>query len=176
MVSKVQNVRVSQSSYRNVNEGQPARGVFTIRRGIGFLEAGDYRRAVAAFQSISGSSSRRIHPLVKAAASFYAYNAERLREESEKDDFGNANKLGREDRNRGRGWSDVDIAAVIVAPRSPFTTRFLSTFLDRSAEAIRFQRRYVFGYSLPSWDGETGEQYTRATQARKVARKLGLLG
>jgi hypothetical protein len=77
--------------------------------------------------------------------------------------------------NTGDAWSDVDIAMVLVAPTNRFTTRFLSRFLGRTEEAVRFQRRYVFNRPLQSWTGENGSRYTRFTQNQRVARRLGLL-
>jgi hypothetical protein len=76
--------------------------------------------------------------------------------------------------NRKDAWSDVDIAAVLVAPNNVFTTNFLVRFLGRTGEAIRFQRRYVSDQLLASWLAETGNKYTRFTQAHTVARKVGI--
>lgn len=154
----------------------PARGVRTIRRGIGFLQAGDFDAALIEFRRVAASRNPATSRLVKSVANFYAYRTEVFRKEAKKLRLGNANVVDlARPFNSGNAWSDVDIAAVLVAPNNRFTTFFLSGFLGRSEEAIRFQRRYTFGRPLESWVSETGEHYTRYTQTQRVARKLGLL-
>lgn len=151
-----------------------ARGVFTIRKGIGFLQAGDFNSALRQFRNVSSSRHPSTSRLVRSVANFYAYNTERFRNESEKVRFGNANLMDTFAGNSGDAWSDVDIAAVLVAPKNQFTTRFLSQFLGRTEEAIRFQRRYAFGSPLSSWVSEKGNKYTRFTQTQKVTLRLGV--
>jgi hypothetical protein len=151
-----------------------ARGVFTIRRGIGFLQAGDFESALRDFRSVASSRHPKTTRLVRGIANFYAYNTERFRKETKKARIGNANLMDVFAGNSGDAWSDVDIAAVLVAPTDHFTTQFLSQFLGRTQEAIRFQRRYAFGSPLSSWVGERGTSYTRFTQTQKVARQLGV--
>ena len=152
-----------------------SRGVFTIRKGIGFLQAGDFDAALREFRKISASRNSGTSRLVKSVANFYAYNTERFRKEAKKARIGNANLLNFESVNSGEAWSDVDIAAILVAPRNRFTTRFLSSFLGRTEEAIRFQRRYAASSPLHSWTGETGKKYTRFTQNQRVARAIGIV-
>ena len=151
-----------------------ARGVFTIRKGIGFLQAGDFDNALRCFRSVAASRNPSTSRLVKSVANFYAYNTERFRKESKKATFGNANLIYGYASNSGDAWSDVDIAAVLVAPTNQFTTRFLAQFLGRTEEAIRFQRRYAFGTPLSSWTSEPGNKYTRFTQTQRVVNELGV--
>lgn len=159
---------------RQAQTSRTSRGVYTIRLGIGFLQAGDFESALRQFRSVAGSRNTNTTRLVKSVANFYAYNTERFRKESEKVRRGNAHLMEAYAGNGGDAWSDVDIAAVLVAPNNRFTTHFLSQFLGRSEEAIRFQRRYAFGTPLSSWEDEVGNRYTRFTQTRKVTRTLGV--
>ncbi|KKL73933.1 hypothetical protein LCGC14_2069920 [marine sediment metagenome] len=152
-----------------------SRGVFTIRKGIGFLQAGDFNAALREFRKVAGSRNSGTTRLVKSVANFYAYNTERFRKEAKKARIGNANLLNFAAVNSGEAWSDVDIAAILVAPCNRFTARFLSNFLGRTEEAIRFQRRYAASHPLNSWTGETGKKYTRFTQNQRVAREIGLV-
>ena len=151
------------------------RGVFTIRKGIGFLQAGDYDGALREFRKVTASKKSETSRLVKGVASFYAYNNERFRKEAKKARIGNAHLINFAAVNSGDAWSDVDIAMVLIAPRNQFTVHFLSRFLGRTEEAIRFQRRYAFGSPLGSWTSENGRRYTRFTQNQKVAGRLGLV-
>ena len=151
-----------------------ARGVHTIRRGIGFLQANEFDAALKEFRKVVSSRNPKMTRLVKSVASFYAYNTERLRKETKKITLGNAHTMDLWAGNTGDAWSDVDIAAVLVAPFNNFTTQFLSGFLGRNEEAIRFQRRYAFSNPLGSWDNEHGSKYTRYTQNQRVFSRLGL--
>jgi hypothetical protein len=151
-----------------------ARGVFTIRKGIGFLQAGDFNAALRQFRQVASSRHPQTSRTVRSVANFYAYNTERFRKESKKATFGNANLFQGFAANSGDAWSDVDIAAVLIAPTNHFTTRFLSQFLGRTEEAVRFQRRYAFDAPLSSWVSEKGNKYTRFTQTQRVTRELGI--
>lgn len=151
-----------------------ARGVFTIQRGIGFLQVNDFNSAQREFRKVISSRHRKTTPLVKSVASFYAYNAERFRKENKKIRLGNAHTMDLLAGNSGDAWSDVDIAAVLVAPSNIFTNQFLASFLGRTEEAIRFQRRYAFSSPLNSWTFEPGSKYTRYTQNQRVFNRLGL--
>lgn len=162
--------------FRNRNSRPTlARGVYTVQQGINHLNAGDYDTALHNFRRVISSRNPRTSRLVRSVASFYAYNTERLRKESKKSSFGNAHLMAFPTFSTRDAWSDVDIAAVLIAPRDPNLSRLLCRFLGRSSEAIRFQRRYVFASPLPSWRQESGRRYTRFTQSRNVARELGLL-
>ena len=152
-----------------------SRGVFTIRKGIGFVQAGEFDAALLEFRKVSASRNSGTSRLVKGVANFYAYNTERFRKEAKKVRFGNANLIDFEPVNSGDAWSDVDIAAILVAPSDRFTNHFLSNFLGRTEEAIRFQRRYATAKPLISWTAENGTKYTRFTQNRRVSRELGLV-
>ncbi len=151
-----------------------ARGVFTIRKGIGYLHVGAFDLALREFRKVVGSRNPRTTHLVKSVAAFYAYNAERCRKEHRKVRFGNAHLMHLVPGNSGDAWSDVDIAAVLVAPNDRFTNEFLSSFLGRSVEAVRFQRRYASESLLSSWTNERGSKYTRYTQNQRVATRLGV--
>lgn len=151
-----------------------SRGVYTVQRGVGFLQAGDYDNALREFRKVTASRHPKTSQLIKGVASFFVYNTVRFRKEQEKARFGNSHLMGLQPGNRGDAWSDVDIAAVLVVSNNQFTTQFLARFLGRTGEAIRFQRRYAFDQPLGSWTAETGNKYTRFTQNQRVARKLGL--
>lgn len=161
---------------RKQNQHNFARGVFTIRKGIGFLQAGDFDSALSEFRRVTGSKNHNTSRLVKAVANGYAYHTERFRKETKKIRYGNANLLDLSyPANQGEAWSDVDIAMVLVAPANAFITRFLASFLGRTVEGIRFQRRYAFDVPLTSWSEEEGNNYTRFTQNQRVSRKLELV-
>ena len=151
-----------------------ARGVFTIQKGVALLQEGNFDEALQEFRSVAASRSPRTTRLVKSVAAFYCYNTERVRKESKKARIGNGHLISFTAVNGRNAWSDVDIAAVLVAPVTPFTNKFLAAVLGRTEEAIRFQRRYTFSSPLNSWVSEKGNRYTRFTQTRKVAGKLGL--
>ena len=159
----------------NRNTPRLSRGVHTIRQGIGFLQAGDYDAALREFRKVAASKNPRTRRLIRGVAGFYIYNTERARKESRKVQYGNSRLIKFAKVNNRSAWSDVDIAAVLVAPKNRFTTQFLACFLGRSEEAIRFQRRYAFSRPLLSWRTENGKQYTRFTQNQRVADQLGLL-
>ena len=152
-----------------------SRGVYTVRKGVGFLQAGDYDAALREFRKVIASRNPKTSHLIKGVASFYAYNTVRFQKEAKKARFGNAHLLDFYPVNSGDGWSDVDIAAVLVAPNNRFTNRFLTNFLGRTEEAIRFQRRYADAKPLTSWTAENGRKYTRFTQNQRVANRLGLV-
>ena len=152
-----------------------ARGVLTVQKGIGFLQAGEFNNALREFRKVSASRHPRATRLVKSVANGYAYHAERLRKESKKARIGNAHLMDLVSGNSRDAWSDVDIAMVLIAPSNRFTIHFLSRFLGRTEEAIRFQRRYAFGSPLRRWTSENGRRYTRFTQNQKVASRLGLV-
>lgn len=159
---------------RRKNTPRLARGVYTIRKGIGFLQAGDYDAALREFRSVAASRNPNTTRLVKSVANGYAYYTEIFRKEAKKARIGNAHLMDLVPGNNRDAWSDVDIAMVLVAPSNRFTTRFLAQFLGRTEEAVRFQRRYAFGRPLSSWVSEKGNRYTRFTQTQRVAQRLGL--
>lgn len=160
--------------FRRKNTPGLARGVHTVRKGIGFLQAGEYDAALREFRSVAASRNPNTTRLVKSVANGYAYYTEIFRKEAKKARIGNAHLMDLVPGNNRDAWSDVDIAMVLVAPSNRFTTRFLAQFLGRTEEAIRFQRRYAFGRPLSSWRVESGTRYTRFTQTQKVAKRLGL--
>lgn len=161
--------------FRRNTGPQLARGVVTVRKGIGFLQAGDFDNALREFRNVAASRNPKTTRLVKSVANGFAYHTERFRKESKKARIGNAHLMDLVPGNRTDAWSDVDIAMVLMAPNDRFTNRFLARFLGRTEEAIRFQRRYAFGRPLSSWVEEKGDRYTRYTQNRLVAQRLGLL-
>lgn len=161
-------------SFRRRTVPDIARGVFTIQKGIEFLQINDFDKALREFRSVAVSRNPKTLRLIKSVASGYAFHTERLRRESKKAQMGNARLMSLMPGNKGDAWSDVDIAMVLIAPNNHFTTRFLSRFLGRTEEGIRFQRRYAFNRPLISWTSENGNRYTRFTQNQRVARRLGL--
>ncbi len=152
-----------------------SKGIFTVRKGLEFLQTSNLEAALREFRKVAGSKSPKTSRLIKSVANFYAYNTERLRKESKKARFGNAHLIDFNSVNSGEAWSDVDIAAILVAPNVRFVNLFLSSFLGRTEEAVRFQRRYASPMPLSSWTAEDGKKYTRFTQNQRVAKELGLI-
>jgi len=162
-------------SFNRTSQATVARGVRTIRKGIAFLQVAEFDNALREFRSVSASRNPKTTRLVRSVAEFYAYNTEVLRKEVKKQAFGNANLIEVVPGNSRNAWSDVDIAAVLVTPATPDTNLILAGALGRTPEALRFQRRYATAQPLQSWEDETGERYTRYTQTRRVAARLGLV-
>jgi len=134
---------------------------------------GQFKAAIKNFESAIGS--RQGTNLQRDAAAWWLVNVAKYRREWKKKRFGNANLFWYDaEDNNGRAWSDVDIAAVLVTPDTPKMNTYLSKFLGRSLEAIRFQRRYAYGRPLKSWTAESGERYTRFTQSNNVKSRLGV--
>ena len=161
--------------FNRTSQATVARGVHTVRKGIAFLQVSEFDNALREFRSVSASRNPKTTRLVRSVAEFYAYNTEVLRKEVKKQAFGNANLIEIVPGNARNAWSDVDIAAVLIAPATPGTTAILAGTLGRTPEAIRFQRRYATEQPLQSWEDETGARYTRYTQTRRVAQRLGLV-
>ena len=153
-----------------------ARGIYTIRKGIGYLQAKEFDAALGEFRKVIASTHPDTARLVKSVASFYVYRTEVFRKEFKKVRYANANPIDLNATPNSRSaWSDVDIAAVLVTPNTKAMNFFLAAFLGRSQEAVRFQRRYAFAKPLKSWTTESGQHYTRFTQTRQVAARLGLV-
>jgi len=141
--------------------------------GLKYLEVGKFQSAIEKFTK--ASSTRGGTDLQRAVASLFAYETARYRREWRKKTFGNAHLFAYfMDENTGKAWSDVDIAAVLVAPDTRNINSFLARFLGRNNNAISFQRRYANGRALRSWLEETGERYTRYTQTVAVKNRLGV--
>ena len=143
-----------------------------LERGLAYLSRGKFKAAIKNFESAvrSGDGTN----LQRDAAAFYMVNTAKYRREWKKRRYGNANLfLYDTEDNSGKAWSDVDIAAVLITPDSYKMNTYLSKFLGRNLEAIRFQRRYAYGRPLKSWRGESGERYTRYTQTVNVKGRLG---
>jgi len=144
-----------------------------LEKGLGYMTQGKFKAALknfeAAVRSKDGSN------LERDASAWWMFNTAKYRREWKKRRYGNANLFwyGGEDNN-GQAWSDVEIAAVLVTPDTKKMNIYLSKFLGRSSEAIRFQRRYAHGRALKSWRTESGERYTRFTQAQHVKNRLGV--
>ena len=144
-----------------------------LEKGLGYMAQGKFKAAIKNFESAVRSKDGS--NLEHDASAWWMVNAAKYRREWKKRRYGNANLFwyGGED-NAGQAWSDVDIAAVLVTPDTPKMNDYLSKFLGRGSEAIRFQRRYANGRSLKSWQAESGERYTRFTQAQHVKNRLGV--
>ena len=142
------------------------------RKGLDYLDRGQFKSAIKRF--VKASSSSKGTDLQRAIANMFAYETAKYRREWMKKNFGNANLfVYRGDENAGKAWSDVDIGAVLMSPNTDMVNNFLTKFLGRSLESIRFQRRYAYGQPLMSWTQESGERYTRYTQTKSVADRLG---
>jgi hypothetical protein len=144
-----------------------------LNRGLAHLENGLYKAAIKNFEAAvrkkDGSN------LERDVAALWMVNAAKYRREWKKRRFGNANLFWYSELDHTRkAWSDVDIAAVLLTPSTSTLNDYLSKFLGRTPEAIRFQRRYAYGRPLSSWVGESGKRYTRYTQTNYVKSKLGV--
>jgi hypothetical protein len=143
-----------------------------LERGLAYLSRGKFKAAIKNFEAAvrSGDGTN----LQRDVAAFYMVNTAKYRREWKKRRYGNANLFWYDpEDNSGKAWSDVDIAAVLITPNSPKMNNYLSKFLGRNLEAIRFQRRYAYGRPLTSWRSESGERYTRYTQTVNVKGRLG---
>lgn len=142
-------------------------------RGLQYMERGKFKAAIKNFEAAVrvGDGTN----LERDAAAWWMVNTAKYRREWKKRWFGNANLFFYDlEDNNGRAWSDVDIAVVLLTPNSEKLNGYLTKFLGRSPEAIRFQRRYAHGRPLKSWIVESGERYTRFTQTRNVQNRLGV--
>jgi len=144
-----------------------------LNKGLRYMQQGKFKAAIKNFENAVrvGDGSN----LEKDAAAWWMTETAKYRREWKKRRYGNANLFWYdEEDNSGKGWSDVEIAAVLATPDVPKLNRYLSMFLGRNKEAIRFQRRYAYGRPLESWKSESGERYTRYTQSRHVKDRLGV--
>ena len=142
------------------------------RKGLMYLERGQFKAAIKNFEAAlrSGGGTN----LQRDVAAFFLVNTAKYRREWKKRRFGNANLYWyNTEENTGQAWSDVDIAAVLLTPDTRKMNMYLSKFLGRNPEAVRFQRRYAYGRPLSSWRGESGRRYTRYTQTKNVQNRLG---
>jgi hypothetical protein len=144
-----------------------------LDKGLNYMQYGQFKAAIknfeAAVRSKDGSN------LERDTAAWWMVNAAKYRREWKKKRYGNAHLFDYFDFDHtGKGWSDVEIAAVLLTPSTPRLNSYLSKFLGRSTEAIRFQRRYANGRPLSSWKAESGRRYTRYTQTNYVKNKLGV--
>ncbi len=149
-----------------------SRTIEKLEKGLKYLSRGKFKAAIKNFEAAvrSGDGTN----LERDAAAFYMVSTAKYRREWKKRRYGNANLFWYDpEDNSGKAWSDVDIAAVLLTPSSPKMNNYLSKFLGRNLEAIRFQRRYAYGRPLISWRGESGERYTRYTQTKNVQNRLG---
>lgn len=143
-----------------------------IKVGVNYLNVGKTKMAIKYFESalreLDGTN------LQKDVAAFFLTNTATYRREGKKRRYGNANFFSYDTtRNVGNGWSDVDIAAILVTPDTKRMNGLLSMFLGRNEHGIKFQRRYANGQPLASWTDESGQYYTRYTQAKNVQKRVG---
>ena len=122
-----------------------------LSRGLVHMENGLFKAAIKNFEAAvrkkDGSN------LERDAAAWWMVNAAKYRREWKKKRFGNANLFLYFDFDHsGKAWSDVDIAAVLLTPSTSRLNEYLSKFLGRTTEAVRFQRRYANGRPLKSWN------------------------
>jgi hypothetical protein len=144
-----------------------------LAKGLKYMEKSHFKAAIKNFEAAvrSGDGSN----LERDAAAWWMVNTAKYRREWKKKRFGNANLFWYDSEdNNGRAWSDVDIAAILVTDNTRKMNMYLSKFLGRSTEAIRFQRRYAHGRPLKSWTAESGGRYTRFTQTQFVKDRLGV--
>lgn len=143
-----------------------------LEKGLRYLSLGKFKGAIKNFEAAvrSGDGTN----LQRDVAAFYMLNTAKYRREWKKRRYGNAHLFLYDDEaNRGKAWSDVDIAAVLMTPNTPKMNNYLAKFLGRNLEAIKFQRRYAYGQPLRSWLDESGRRYTRYTQTKNVQNRLG---
>lgn len=143
-----------------------------VENGLMYLSRGKFKAAIKNFEAaVRGGDGSNLQ---RDVAAFYMLNTAKYRREWKKRRYGNANLfLYDAEDNSGKAWSDVDIAAVLVAGNTPKINDYLSKFLGRNLEAIKFQRRYAYGRPLKSWLDESGGRYTRYTQTKNVQSRLG---
>ena len=142
-------------------------------RGLSYMTEGKFKAAIKNFESAVrvGDGTN----LERDTAAWWMVNAAKYRREWKKRRFGNAHLFQYDtENNTGKAWSDVEIAVVLLTPNVNKLNDYLTRFLGRSNEAIRFQRRYAHGRPLKSWTSESGERYTRFTQTRNVKNRLGV--
>jgi len=142
------------------------------QKGIRYLETGKFKAAIKNFESAvrAGDGTN----LQRDVAALFMVNTAKYRREWKKRRFGNAHLYWyNTEENTGQAWSDVDIAAVLLTPNTRKMNNYLSKFLGRNQQAIKFQRRYAHGRPLTSWLGESGRRYTRYTQTKNVQSRLG---
>jgi hypothetical protein len=143
-----------------------------LEKGLSYMAQGKFKAAIKNFES--AVRSKEASNLEHDAAAWWMVNAAKYRREWKKRRYGNANLFAYGEDNGGQAWSDVEIAAVLLTPDTKKLNGYLSRFLGRSPEAIKFQRRYVHGRPLTSWTSESGERYTRFTQTQHVKNRLGV--
>jgi len=143
-----------------------------LNRGFNYLQQGKFKAAIKNFETAvrTGDGTN----LERDVAAWWMVNVAKYRREWKKRRFGNAHLFLYDDENNGKAWSDIEIASVLLTPNTPKLNAYLTKFLGRSPEAIRFQRRYAHGRPLTSWRSESGERYTRYTQTNYVKNKLGV--
>jgi len=144
-----------------------------IGKGLKYMEQGKFKAAIKNFEAAvrSGDGTN----LERDTAAWWMVNAAKYRREWKKIRHGNAHLFWYdEEDNNGKGWSDVDISAVLLTPDTKKMNNYLVKFLGRSSEAVRFQRRYAHGRPLKSWRAESGGRYTRFTQTQHVKNRLGV--
>ena len=143
-----------------------------LEKGLNCMTRGKFKAAIKNFETAVrvGDGTN----LEKDVAAWWMVNTSKYRREWKKRHFGNAHLFWyTEDENARKAWSDVDIAAVLLTPNTDKLNGYLTKFLGRSSEAVRFQRRYAYGQPLRSWRSESGERYTRFTQTQNVKQRLG---
>jgi hypothetical protein len=149
-----------------------SRTIQYLGNGFKYLEKGKFKAAIKNFENAVASGDGT--NLQRDVAAFYMLNTAKYRREWKKRRFGNAHLFWYDSEdNSGKAWSDVDIAAVLLTPITPKLNEYLSKFLSRNLEAIKFQRRYAYGRPLTSWVSESGKRYTRYTQTKNVQDRLG---
>lgn len=142
-----------------------------LMRGLKYMESGKFKAALKNFEA--AVRSRDGSNLERDAAAWWMVNVAKYRREWKKRRYGNAHLYFYDpEENNGKAWSDVEIAAVLLTPNTKKLNNYLTRFLGRSLEAVRFQRRYAHGRPLVSWRAESGERYTRYTQTQHVMRRL----
>ncbi len=142
-----------------------------LQKGLEYLAQGKFKAALKYLElAVRAKGSNLEHD----AAAWWMVNVAKYRREWKKRKYGNANLYYYEDAHTGKAWSDLEIAAVLLAPNTKVMNKYLVRFLGRSPESIRFQYRYAHGRALSSWLSESGERYTRYTQTMKVKNRLGV--
>jgi len=141
-------------------------------KGLKYLESGKFKAAIKNFEAAVriGDGTN----LERDVAALFMVNTSAYRKEWKKRRYGNANLFMYDSDNTGNAWTDIDIAAILLTPNTRKMNNYLAKFLGRNLNAISFQRRYAYGRPLKSWRIESGERYTRFTQAQAVKGRLGV--
>jgi hypothetical protein len=145
-----------------------------VSRGVDALDRFDTTTACHWF---ARAQRQRSLPKIKRAVAGILYNASlTYRWENRKKIIGNAHTKDWDvPHNYRQGWADHEIAAVFYTEKRYNVMNILAGYLGRTYHALEFIYEYAFrSKPVHTWLSESGDRYTRYTQAKAVQSKLGL--